>query len=625
MNNDVQERDLVESWINKITTAENKWKEYHDHVKEVREYYRNEKKQSQHNIFWSSIETLKPFLYFKQPVPYIDRKNKNINVVESAAAQILEKALEWDLEQFDFDSVIKYVRNDYLLSGAGLAYEKYEPTFKKVLTVNELGERVTQDIIDEEKVVTEYIDPVDFIADSEKVGIWEDCQWWARVIHMKRKEVVKQFGADIKELLIIDEKEDYKKDTVVYEIYDRESEKIYYLSKDVKSKFLKTVDDLTKVTGFFPMPKPIFTTQTNNTLVPISDYAEIKVQLKELDGLTDRMRLVMQALKVSGCYDNSFPELANILSKDVSLVSLNDFDKLKESGGIKGIMDFIDITPYVEALTAMAQRKSEIIQNIYEITGVSDIMRGNSNPNETATAVNKKTNFGTLRNQDRQNDMQRFITGLFKIKAEIICERFAPETLLQFKGDTDEATATQAINLLKTNKLRGLTLGIETDVSFNQSQSLEQTQTAIKAINDIMNIAFNAVTEQPLLLPLYKQMIGSIVSQLPNARQFESIIDDVFDKIGEELKQAEAEDANIPDPRMVAVQNQAQKNAQDYEIKKEQNRLKADELAMKKDIENQKVAQENIEANMQFALKRQQQLNGDNVSANITTGRVPEF
>jgi small-conductance mechanosensitive channel len=121
-------------------------------------------------------------------------------------------------------------------------------------------------------------------------------------------------------------------------------------------------------------------------------------------------------------------------------------------------------------------------------------------------------------------------------------------------------------------------------------------------------------------------MIGSIISQLPNARQFESTIDDVFNKIAKDLQESEIEEQQTPpDPRMIAVQNQAQKNAQDFEIKKEQNRLKADELAMRKDIENQKVAQENIEANMQFALKRQQQANGEAVSANITTGRVPEF
>ena len=40
---------------------------------------------------------------------------------------MLEKALKWDLEQFDFDSVIKYARNDFLISGAGIIWEQYKP------------------------------------------------------------------------------------------------------------------------------------------------------------------------------------------------------------------------------------------------------------------------------------------------------------------------------------------------------------------------------------------------------------------------------------------------------------------------------------------------------------------
>ena len=117
------------------------------------------------------------------------------------------------------------------------------------------------------------------------------------------------------------------------------------------------------------------------------------------------MKLTMQALKVSGAYDNSFPELADILSKDVTLVSVSDFSKLRESGGIRGIIDFVPLEQYVAALEQLAKRRQDVINNIFEITGVSDIMRGSSSGADTATAIIKKTNFGTLRNQDRQNDM----------------------------------------------------------------------------------------------------------------------------------------------------------------------------------------------------------------------------
>jgi hypothetical protein len=304
--------EKVEEWIKKIDNAEKHYEEYHTLIKDIRKYYKNGSKKNKHNIFWASIETLKPFLYFKQPTPYIDRKEKAVNPVASVACRILEKALVWDLEQQDFDGVLKYVRNDYLLSGMGLAYEKYEPTFTKIEqeVITDKGIEITEaEILDSEAVKTVYIDPEDFIADSEKVGIWEDCTWFATKIHMTRQEVVEQFGDDVEQYLIVDDdkEKEGKKSCVVYEIWDKTSKKVLYLTKDCKVRFLKEIDDVFGVDGFFTMPKPLFSTQTNDDLIPVPDYSQIKEQLDELNGIMDRMNLTMKALKVSGCYDNSFP------------------------------------------------------------------------------------------------------------------------------------------------------------------------------------------------------------------------------------------------------------------------------------------------------------------------------
>ena len=622
----MSEQNKVEEWIKKIDNAEKHYSDYHTLIKDIRKYYKNSSKKNKHNIFWSSVETLKPFLYFKQPTPYIDRKEKAVNPVASVACRILEKALTWSLEQQDFDGVIKYVRNDFLLSGLGLAYEKYEPTFKKIerLSMTPNGVEIAQaEVLDTEAVKTVYIDPENFIADSEKVGIWEDCSWFASKIHMTRREVVEQFGEDVEEYLITDEEKEGKKSCVVYEIWDKASKKVMYLTKDCKVRFLKVIDDVFGVDGFFTMPKPIFSTQTNDDLVPVPDYSQIKEQLAELDGITSRMQLTMKALKVSGCYDNSFPELNNILNKDVTLVSVSDFDKLKQSGGIKNIIDFMPIDQYIQALTSLAERRQDLIAQIYEITGVSDIMRGNSDPSETATAVTKKTNFGTLRNQDRQNDMQRFITDLFKIKAEIICERFSPETLAQFaEENTDPNLIGQAIELLKTDKLRGMTLGIETDTSFEQDGDGQQVNDTITLIHTMITNAFQVVSAQPLLLPLYKKMIETAVVTFPNARQYEQVIEQVFDGIQQQLAQPEQEQ---PNPEMLKVQAQQQKNQQDFAVKQEQNRIKEEELALKKEIEANKLMLTNKEMELQAALKQEEIEQKGFTNENISTGYVRGF
>lgn len=614
----MSEAEKVKQWHERITKAEKEYEPFHDLIKETREYYKNESKKNKHSIFWASVETMKPFLYFKQPRPYVDRKEKTSDPAEMVACKIIEKALAWDLAQFDFDSAIKYVRNDFLISGMGLAEEKYEAEFEDIVENGDL-----LPLKKSEKVVTSYIDPVDFIADVEKVGIWEDVTWVARKIWMTKQEVIDAFGEEVKDLIVEPGEKEYQgKDTLVYKIWDKKTSRIYWLSKECKTDFLKVSDDLLKLNGFFPMPKPIFATQANDSLIPVPDYREIRALLKEMDGLTERMRLTMKALKVSGAYDKAFPELANILDKEVTLVAVSDFQKLKDAGGIAGIIDFAPIKQYIDVLSSLAQRRAEIKAELFEITGVSDIMRGNSDPRETAQAVKQKTNFGSLRNQDRQNDMQRFICDLFKIKAEIICERFDAETLAAFVPNTPPKVLMQAVELLKTQKLRGMALGIETDTVFNQDAEAEKALSAVKTINEMINTAFQAVSAQPLLLPVYKQMIISIVATLPNARQFEAVIDDALNKIAQQLSQPKQPQ---PNPQLMAVQNQATKNQQEFAIKKEQNQLKGQELALKKQAEANKIAMQNKEAEMQFALKQEQLAAGRNVTANISTGYVKGF
>lgn len=619
--NALTEAERVDQWQKKLSRAEEYWKPFHDLIEETRKYYGNEKNKNKHNIFWASVEIMKPFLYFKQPRPYADRREKNSDPVIAAACRIIENALVWNLQQFDFDSAVKYARNDFLISGMGILEEKYEAELQSAEVDGEISE-----IKSSERVVTSYFDPVDFLADSEKVGIWEDTGWVARKVWMTKQEVIDAFGEEVKNLIVEPGEKDYQgKDTLIYKVWDKKTAKIYWISKECKTKFLKVSDDLLKLPDFFPFPKPIFATQRNDSLIPIPDYAEIKSLLDELDGVTNRMKLTMKALKVSGAYDSAFPELGNILNKDVTLVSIHEFDKLREAGGLRGIMDFAPIEQYMNVLQQLSERRQQLKTELFELTGVSDIMRGNSNPNETATAVKQKTNFGSLRNQDRQNDMQRFLTDLFKIKAEIICERFSAETLVGFLPENNvypPDVVWKAVQYLKTEKLSGMALGIETDTAFNQDAEAQKAMETVKAINDMIKISFEVVSAQPLLLPLYKQMMISVVATLPNARQFESVIEQTFAQIGNQLSQPKQPQ---PNPQLLAVQNQAQKNAQEFAVKKEQNRIKSQELALKKQIEDNKVAMQNKEAELQFALKQEQIAAGNAVTANISTGYVKGF
>lgn len=634
--------DDVKKWIDRITSAENKWQVYHDLIKEIREYYKNEKEKNKQNIFWSSIETLKPFIYFKAPTPYVERRSKVANPVEDAACKILETALIHNLDSQDFDGVIKYARNDYLLSGLGLTYEKFEPVIEQVSqqieTVDPItGETVIQsmsaEVMTEAKVETTYLDPKKVLFDCNHVAVWEDCEWVAQIIEMTKREAIAQFGEEIASQIVergFSLEEELDRSTKVYRIWDKKGQKIIYLAKEVKDRFLRVDDDVLKIAGFYPFPKPVFATMANDGLIPVPDYSEIKCQLDELDGINARMKLTQQALKVAGAYDGSFPELANILDKDVTLIQVSDFDKVREKGGIEGFVGFMPIGQYIEALKALAERRAQLMSAIYEITGVSDIMRGNADPNETATAVTKKTNFGTLRNQDRQNDFQRYLTDVLKIKAEIICEMFTPELLSQYAdSETNPQIVMSAIDLLKSDKLRNLTLGVETDTSFMQDEEAAKTLDAVKTIHEMITAAFQTVSAQPALLTIYKKMIESVVVTLPNTRQFTAAIDDTFNRIEQELAQPDEEQPNPDVIRAQADMMRAQadqvKNANEYQVKQEANAIKEQEVQLKKQAEDNKVMMANKEAEMQYALKQEELALKGETNENITTGYVGGF
>ena len=574
--------------LEKLSVSEKEYAHYYELVRETREYYkdsRSNRGEGRYNIFWSSIETLKPFLYFKQPQPYIERINKLPNSAENMACRILEKALQWDLSQFDFDSIIKYARNDFLISGSGIVWEQYQPEFKDIKMPETEGKSIS--IKKSEKVVSTYVNPEHFLADCDHVGIWEDVKWVARKIYMSRSDIVQNFGKEFQDIHHPDEI------VCVYEFWYKPLRKVYWVSKDYSDKFLKEIDDPLHISGFFPCPKPIFATQTNDSIIPTPDYCLIKEMLNELNGITQRMRLVMQALKVSGAYDKSFPELHSILNKDVTLVAVSDFQKLKDCGGIRGIIDFAPIEQYILALEQLSVRREDIIKRIFDITGVSDIMRGNANTTETATAVLQKTNFGTLRNQDRQNDMQRFIADLYRIKAEIICEQFSEKALAGFLNADERENkilVAEAVLLLKTEKLRGMILRVESEAVFNQEAEHKKTIDGINTINTMIKEAFALVSSQPLLLPLYRSMIEAVIASMPRTRQFENVLEQTFNGISKDLAKND---------------NQSAQNLQNSLIKvqKDKNDLKKRELDIKEFAEREK-AHVNRE---EIKLKQEQQ------------------
>ena len=167
---------------------------------------------------------------------------------------------------------------------------------------------------------------------------------------------------------------------------------------------------------------------------------------------------------------------------------------------------------------------------------------------------------------------------MLEIKAEIICEQFSEKSLADFLSEEEKKNpliVSEAVLLLKTEKLRGMVLRVESDAVFNQEAEHKKTVESINTVNTMIKEAFALVSTQPLLLPLYRGMIESVIASMPKARQFETILEQTFNNISKDLQR--------PD-------NQSMQNVQNnmVKIQQEKNDLKRRELDIKAFAEQEK-------------------------------------
>ena len=171
----------------------------------------------------------------------------------------------------------------------------------------------------------------------------------------------------------------------IYEIWDKRSGKQIFIAADY-DELLEEFDDPYNLDGFWlfqslcmPYRPPI-----QRFLPEILTYED---QLYELDLITQRIANLTEALKRRGVYDASFQELQRLAgASDNEFVPVDNMAMLQAGGGLANVMQEAPLDNLIKALAQLYQSRQIVIQTIYEITGISDIMRGSSASRETATA-----------------------------------------------------------------------------------------------------------------------------------------------------------------------------------------------------------------------------------------------
>jgi hypothetical protein len=100
-------------------------------------------------------------------------------------------------------------------------------------------------------------------------------------------------------------------------------------------------------------------------------------------------------------------------------------------GGSKEVIIWLPIDMIAQTITALVALRKQIIDDIYQIMGLSDIMRGSTSPEETLGAQQLKSQYGSTRIRDKQQEMVRLARDLVEITCEIITEKFDDVTMVE--------------------------------------------------------------------------------------------------------------------------------------------------------------------------------------------------
>ena len=348
----------------------------------------------------------------------------------------------------------------------------------------------------------------------------------------------------------------------VWEIWDRDRRRVLFIAPAYRDAPLVEADDPLGLADFFPIPCPIYAIDTPDSLVPVEPYRLYKDLADELDRVTRRIASLTAALKWRGAYAD--PTLGDFLVKFEKLAD-GEFAPMDNPGafaaGNGGLDKAFWMMPIEQAAGVLQQlyaAREQIKASIYEVTGISDIVRGASRASETATAQNIKSQWGSLRIQRLQAEVQRFARDLLRLKAEIIAEKFEPQSLMAASGiPVDE----QVMALLRNDAMRTYRVDIETDSTIQADVARAQQNASgfMAGFGQFMQAIGPAVQAGALPVEVARTMLQSFARSFKLGRA----VEDAIDSIGQQQPQdIGAPQADAQADAQAAAQQQAQQQVQ---------------------------------------------------------------
>ena len=577
-------------WQNELEKADQFERDWRERGMRVVERYRDEREgraligpsNTRFNILWANTETLKGALLARMAEPDVRRRFPDPNPAAREVAILLERALSYGLDVYDGITPMKAALEDYLLPGRGVVWVVYEPVIiKEKIKIEVDGEDVALDEIEEierlgdQRCRFEYVHWQDYRESPSRRP--EDVTWRARRHLFTRDDLIGRGFKDAHEIPLnwmpdtnednADYEEIYNR-AEVWEIWCKVTRKRLFIATGYKD-VLAEDDDPYELEDFFPTPTPLIAVRTNNTSIPVPEFTLYQDQADELDRVTNRITYLIEGLKRRGVYDASVPELAQLaMAGDNDFVPSDNFASLAQKGGLAGAFQTEDISQVSAVLNGLYTQRMQVLQVIYEVTGISDIIRGGgTKASETATAQQLKAQYGSMRLRRRQDEIEKYIRELYRIKAELIAENYEPEILQRVTGMevTDEM-----LEIMRNDKLRNYQIDVETDSTvFADEEETKRTRMEFASVfGDYLIKAIEATRAAPEITPIAFEILKFVAGAWKIGRNFEDVINETEATVMQQL-QAMQQQPPQPSPEEAIQQQKIMAELEREKLKQE--------------------------------------------------------
>lgn len=580
-------QDKASYWIKQIEDSRTREKDWREQVRKIVHRYRDDQPRSDYrmNILWANTDTLQSALMPNVPRPDIRRRASMQDNAGRLAAQALERAIEYNNDQYDVGVELNFALQSALLAGRGCVRVREKSEIGPVMIPLPDGSLLEEEDIVDQKYCLDYVAWDDLALGTARR--WQEVPWIAFRHMFDKDEVRKLFGAKIANEIAYthvpletDRTLAKEPDLVeVWEVWDKRNKKRNWVSGGL-DRLLDSENDPYDLKGFYPIARPLQFILTPDCTVPIPEFAIYQDQVEELDIITNRIAKLTEAMKRRGIYDAAMDGLKRLAdASDNEFVPVDNYAAYMEKGGLAALFSEESLQNLIMALNQLYGARQQCLQIIYEITGISDIMRGEARDRETATSARSKMFFGSLRLVNRKKELARFVRDTYRIMGEMIAERCDPQILA---AQTQVPINEEVIALLRDERDRGYRVDIETDesIAYDEQGDKQSRMELFQALTTFVGTVAPLVQQGTISMDTAKGLVMFAMRPFKESRQIEEGLMQMQPPKPPEDPQKQME-AALAQAEMMKAQVARQNAAEKAQLQAQIEQMKA-QLAMQK-------------------------------------------